>query len=347
MEQYVGLDVSQDVTHMCVVNRDGKILWQGDCASTPEAIGKTIRKYAPDVEKIGLESGPLSTWHWHGLTDMGLPAICIDSYHAHGVLKLQMNKTDKNDAHGLAQIMRCGWYKAVQIKSFLSHESRALFRARSNLVSVRTDIVNQMRGTLKTFGILIKGIAGVGFEKRIQEIIDEGGALATPLRAQLDVLRVIKEQISELDEKVLDYAYACKSCRILMSIPGVGPVTAANFVLAVDDTDRFEKSKNVGAYFGLTPRRRQSGEMDYNGHISKRGDRVVRHQLYEAANALLTRVKKPSSLQEWGLRIAKRSGLKKARIAVARKLSVIMHRMLLTGECFYCFPGTDEEACYA
>ncbi len=174
MEQYVGLDVSQDVTHICVVDRDGKKLWEGNCDSTPEAIGGTIRKHAPTATKIGLESGHLSTWHWHGLTDMGLPAICIDAYHAHGVLKIQMNKTDKNDAHGLAQIMRCGWYKEVKIKDFENHESRALLRTRSNLISMRTDLVNQIRGTLKTFGILIKGIAGVSFEKRIQEIIDEG-----------------------------------------------------------------------------------------------------------------------------------------------------------------------------
>ncbi len=347
MEQYVGLDVSQDITHVCVVDRDGKTLWQGDCDSTPEALGETIKKYAPGAIKIGLESGHLSTWHWHSLTDMGLPAICIDAYHAHGVLKLQMNKTDKNDAHGLGQIMRCGWYKEVKIKSVENHESRALFRTRSNLISMRTDLVNQIRGTLKTFGILIKGIAGVGFENRIQEIIDEGSALAAPLQAQLDILRMVKKQIAELDELVLDHAYACKFCRILMSIPGVGPMTAANFVLAVDDADRFAKSKNVGAYFGLTPRRRQSGEMDYNGRISKRGDRVVRHQLYEAANVLLTRVKKPSSLQAWGLRIAKRSGMKKARIAVARKLSVIMHQMLQTGELFCFNPATNERAIYA
>lgn len=347
MEQYVGLDVSQDVTHICVVDRDGKRLWEGHCASTPEAIGEAIRKYAPTVTKIGLESGHLSTWHWHGLTDLGLPAICIDAYHAHGVLKIQMNKTDKNDAHGLAQIMRCGWYKEVRIKSFETHESRALFRTRSNLISMRTDLVNQIRGTLKTFGILIKGIAGVKFEKRIQDIIDEDGPLAAPLQAQLEILRMIKSKIDELDELVLDYAYACRSCRILMSIPGVGPMTAAHFVLAVEDADRFEKSKTVGAYFGLTPRRRQSGEMDYNGRISKRGDRVVRHQLYEAANALLTRVKQPSSLQTWGLQIAKRSGLKKARIAVARKLSIIMHRMLLTGELFCFNAATNERAVYA
>lgn len=347
MEQYVGLDVSQDVTHICVVDRDGKKLWEGSCESTPEAIGETIKKQAPDVVKIGLESGHLSTWHWHGLRDMDLPAICIDAYHAHGVLRLQMNKTDKNDAQGLAQIMRCNWYKEVTIKSFENHESRALFRTRSNLVSMRTDVVNQIRGMLKTFGILIKGIAGVSFENRVQEIIADRTALAAPLQVQLDLLRVIKQKIDDLDELVLDHAYASQDCRVLMTIPGVGAMTAANFVLAVYDAERFKTSKSVGAYFGLTPRRRQSGEMDYNGRISKRGDRVIRHQLYEAANSILTRVKKTSSLQAWGLRIAKRSGMKKARIAVARKLAVIMHQMLQTGELFCFNHATGERAIYA
>lgn len=197
MEQYVGLDVSQDETHICVVDRDGEKLWEGHCASTPEAIGQTVREHAPNAKKIGLESGHLSTWHWHGLRDMGLPTICIDAYHAHGVLRLQMNKTDKNDAQGIAQIMRCNWYKEVTIKSFANHESRALFRTRSNLVSMRTDVVNQIRGMLKTFGIIIKGIAGVAFESRIQDVIDEGTALAAPLRVQLEMLRMIKSKIDD------------------------------------------------------------------------------------------------------------------------------------------------------
>ncbi|MDY6868259.1 MAG: IS110 family transposase [Chloroflexota bacterium] len=338
MKHYVGLDVSQEETHICVIDEDDRKIWQGKCLPTPEAIGKLIKEHAPDAAKIGLETGNLSTYLWHGLNDMGLPVICIDAYHAHGVLKLRMNKTDKNDAHGLAQIMRSGWFKAVKVKSFASHEIRALYRARSSLVSMRSDVVNQIRGCLRVFGIFIKGIAGVGFEKRVQEIIDEGGTLAAPLQAQLTVLQTIKKEIEELDELVLDHSWACPSCRALMTIPGVGPMTAAHFVLAVDDVERFNKSKSVAAYFGLTPKRYQSGDMDFNGRISKRGNRIVRHHLYEAANILMTRVKKPSALQEWGLRIAKRSGMKKARVAVARKLSVIMHQMLLTGECFVPYP---------
>lgn len=343
MEQYVGLDVSQDVTYVCVVNREGKALWQGKCDSTPEAMTATIREKAPGAVRIGLETGPLATWHWHGLNDLGLPVIYIDAYHTHGVLGMQMNKTDKNDAHGIARIMQAGWYKSVKVKSLQTHESRALFKARTGLVGMRTETGNQIRGILKTFGIIIKGSAGVAFEGRVQEIIDEGGPLADPLRALLDVFRVVKRQIAELDEKVLDYAWTCPSSRLLMSIPGVGPLTAANFVLAVDDVARFKKSKSVAAYFGLTPKRYQSGEVDFNGRISKRGDRLVRHYLYEAANSLMTRSRRPSALQAWGLRIAKRSGMKKARVAVARKLAVIMHQMLLTGEVFCPFPEVAQQ----
>ena len=347
MNHYVGLDVSQEETHICVVDQNGKQLWQGKCASTPDAIGELVKQKAPSIKSVGLETGNLSTYIWHGLNDMGIPVICIDAYHAHGVLKLQMNKTDKNDAQGIAQIMRSGWFRPVQVKSFASHEIRALYRTRTSLVSMRSEVVNQIRGTLRVFGIFIKGIAGVGFEKRVQEIIDEGGTLADPLRALLDVLRTIKKQIDELDEKVLDHAWSCPSCRALMTIPGVGPMTAAHYVLAVDDVSRFNKSKSVAAYFGLTPKRHQSGDIDYNGRISKRGDRIVRHHLYEAANILMTKVKKPSALQEWGLQIAKRSGMKKARIAVARKLSVIMHQMLQTGECFDPYPARQGEVAYA
>jgi transposase len=333
-EQYIGLDISQDVAYVCVVDREGKSLWQGKCDSTPESMAATIRDKAPNAVRIGLETGPLSTWHWHGLNDLGLPVICIDAYHTHGVLGMQMNKTDKNDAQGIARIMQAGWYKSVTVKSLKTHEIRALYKARAGLVGMRTETANHIRGILKTFGIIIKGSAGVSFEKRVQEIVGEGGPLADPLRALLDVFRAIKKQIAELDEKVLDHAWACPKTRLVMSILGVGPLTAANFVLAVDDAARFGKSKNVAAYFGLTPKRYQSGEVDFNGRISKRGDTLVRHHLYEAAGVLMTRTRKESALRAWGLRIAKRSGMKKARVAVARKLAVIMHQMLLTGEEF-------------
>lgn len=334
MEQYVGLDVSQENTHVCVVDGQGKTLWQGKCDSTPGAIAATVRERAPGAARIGLESGSLSTWHWRELTTMGLPAICIDARHAKQALGMQMNKTDRNDALGLAQIMRTGWYRQVIVKSTESHQLRALLKARWQLVSMRVGISNQMRGLLKTSGIIL-GKTGRSLDKRVMEAATaDGGLLGETLLALLKVGQSLKEQLAKLDRKILRHTRDDRMCRHLMTIPGVGPLTALAFVTGVDDAARFGKSKNVGAYFGLTPRRQQSGEVDYNGRISKCGDSLVRSYLFEAAGVLLFRVNKWCTLRAWGLRLAKRSGVNKARVAVARKLAVIMHRMMLTGEEF-------------
>jgi transposase len=334
MEHFVGLDVSQDITHVCVVDGTGAILWQGKCNSTPEDIADKIKARAPLATRIGLESGALSTWHWHSLTALGLPVICLDAKHAKAALSMQMNKTDKNDAHGLAQIVRTGWYREVGVKSMNSHTVRAMLGARVRLVEMRTEVSNHLRGILKTFGIVIRAKTGRRFEQRVDELARGEGMLNQTLRALLATFRHLTDQIRALDKLALDFARGDKVCRHLMTVPGVGRLTAAAFVTAVDDPAKFRKSKTEGAYFGLTPRRYQSGEMDVNGRISKCGDALVRGYLFEAAGALLTRTTKWFALKTWGLRLAKRSGMKKAKVAVARKLAVIMHQMWLTGEEF-------------
>jgi transposase len=334
MEKFIGLDVSQEFTHVCMADIKGKILWQGKCASTPEAIADTIRAKAPAVTRIGLESGPLSTWHWHALNAMGFPVVCLDARHARAALSVQVNKTDKNDAYGLAQIVRTGWYKEVSVKSMDTHTTRSLLSVRAQLVGMRVKIMNQTRGILKTFGIVMRGKPGMSFEQHAEELIEGDGLLQDALRSLLAVLHSIGEQIAVLDKKVRRYAKESKVCRHLMTIPGVGPITAAAFVTAVDDPGKFRKSKSVGAFLGLTPRRYQSGETDVSGRISKCGDELTRTYLYEAATSLLSKIPKWSALKAWGLRIAKRAGMKKARVAVARKLAVIMHQMWLTGEEF-------------
>ncbi|MCA2968471.1 MAG: IS110 family transposase [Acidobacteriaceae bacterium] len=334
METFVGLDVSQEVTHVCVVDAKGAIVWNGQCASTPTAMSKTIEARAPSATRIGLESGPLSTWHWHALKSMNLPVICIDARHTKAALSMQVNKTDKNDAAGIAQIIRMGWYKEVGVKSLDSHEVRAMLGVRSRLVGMRTEVTNQLRGVLKNFGVVLGKGKGLRFADRVQEIALGDGILHESLRCLLTLLRNISEQISCLDERLAALVKDDKVCRHLMTVPGVGPVTAASFVSAIDDPAKFKKSRDVGAYFGLTPKRYQSGEVDRNGRISKCGDGLVRKYLYEAATTLLTRVNKWSALKAWGLRLAKRSGMKKAIVAVARKLAVAMHAMWTTGEVF-------------
>jgi len=335
MDQFVGLDVSQDMTHVCVVRSDGKIVWRGKCVSTPEAIADVVRSKAPNVVRIGLESGPLCTWHWHALKKMGLPVVCLDARHAKATLSGQVNKTDKNDAHGLAQIVKSGWYREVGVKSLDSHTIRSMLGARAQLVGMRVDVANQIRGMLKTFGVVLRRHDGLSFEALVAEACSQdGGFVCHTVNSLLSVYVGLKGQILCLERELVGYARKSDICRRLMTIPGIGALTAIAFVTAVDDPSRFPKSSSIGAYLGLTPRRYQSGEVDHNGSISKCGDSLARAYLFEAATTLLTRVEKWSALKAWGLRLAKRSGMKKATVAVARKLAVIMHRMWVGGEAF-------------
>jgi transposase len=334
MEQFVGLDVSQKLTHVCVVDQKGSVIWRGTCLSTPEDIAATVRAKAPEAVRIGLETGPLSTWHWHALKAMGLPVICIDARHAKAALSMQINKTDRNDAAGLAQIMRTGWYREVGVKSLDNHQIRAVLGARAQLVGMQTDLKNQIRGLLKVFGTVLQRGHSQSFEQQVIAASQGNELLDASVRGLLAALKTVGEQVAKLDRLVIKQAKENAMCRHLMSIPGVGVLTALAFMTAIEDPARFQKSRSVGAFLGLTPKRHQSGETDWDGRISKRGDALVRAYLYEAANALLTNCRKWSALKAWGMQLAKRRGLAKAKVAVARKLAVIMHQMWTTGEAF-------------
>jgi len=257
----------------------------------------------------------------------------------------QVNKTDKNDAYGLAQIVKAGWYREVGVKSLDSHAIRSMLGARAQLVGVRVEVTNQIRGILKTFGIVLSRRTGEPFERLVNEACGDGESMLNhTVRSLLCVYSGLKEQIRHMDRELIDCARKSVVCRQLMTIPGVGVLTALAFVTAIDDPAKFAKSRSVGAYFGLTPRCYQSGEIDQNRGISKCGDSLVRTYLFEAAGTLLTRVEKWSALKAWGLRLAKRNGLKKAKIAVARKMAVIMHRMWVDGAVFRWSADTAEAA---
>ena len=341
MDQYVGLDVSLKETFVCVVDACGEVVCEKSVGTTPETIAKFIEKKAPGAVRVGLESGLLSTWLWHGLRALGLPVVCLDARHAASALKMQVNKTDRNDAAGLAQIVRTGWYREVEVKSLACHEVRAVLLARSRLVASRRDLENQMRGLLKPFGLLVGKVRGKGFEGRVRELIADTPAMAEVIDALLLARRTLCTQVARLDVRVRMLAQTIAPCRRLMTVPGVGPITALAYVTVIDDPGRFRKGRSVGAYLGLTPRRYQSGEVDRAGRISKCGDGLVRTLLFEAAGVLLTRVQRMSPLKAWGLRLAKRIGAKKAKVAVARKLAVILHCMWTDDTEFW---WTKEEA---
>jgi transposase len=265
---------------------------------------------------------------------MGLPVICIDARHAKAALKMQINKSDRNDAVGIARIMQCGWYKEVCVKDLDSHATKALLVSRALLVKIKRDIENQIRGLFKNLGLVIGRAKMNMFAVRAAQLAEDRSELLAVVDPLLKAREAVEQQILDLDHKVLRLARNNAQVRRFMTAPGIGPVTALCFLATIDDPARFKRSRSVGAYAGLTTRRYASGEIDWTGRISKCGDKMLRSYLYEAANVLLTRVAKWSALKAWGVKLAKRSGLRKAKVAVARKLAVILHRMWIEGTEF-------------
>jgi transposase len=326
-QHYVGLDVSLETTSICIIDSSGSVIWRGKCSSEPDAICQAVRAQAPAVLRVGLETGQLSNWLTLGLRRGGLPVVCLDARHAKAALSLQVNKTDANDALGLAQIVRTGWFGEVAIKSMDAQTLRMLLMARAQLVSQRQAVANNIRGLLKTFGhVIARGSKGL-FSTRVREAVADNAAWSAITDPLLTAWQAIREQVAIFDRQVLLRAKADAAARRLMSVPGVGVIVALAYAAVIDDPGRFKHSTSVGAYLGLTPRRYQSGEVDKAGRISKCGDGLLRSYLFEAANVLLSRHPKPSKLKTWGLALAARIGMRRAKVAVARKLAVIMHRV--------------------
>lgn len=334
MAYYVGLDVSVKVTAVCIVDGAGTIVRETMASSEPAAIAAVLGASGLTFERVGLEAGPLSAWLHDGLSAAGLPAIVVEARHMKTALAAMRNKTDRKDAHGIAQMMRLGWFRQVHVKSEKSRYLRLLLVSRAVLRGKRHDIENTIRGTLKTFGLKVGRVSKGRFEERVTTLIADRAELRETLMPLLTARAALLTQFAILHRRLVTIVRADPLCRLLMTAPGVGPVVAATFVGGVDDPARFVKSASVGAHFGLTPRTHASGEAVRTGAISKCGDAMVRTALYEAANTLLTRGRRRSSLKAWGLRIAKRAGRQKAKVAVARKLAVILHRMWCDGTPF-------------
>lgn len=334
MAQYVGLDVSMEETSVCVLDETGSTVWEGTVASEPEAILRVLHRRAANAGKVGLETGPTSTWLWHELRGAGVPVICIDARHAQAALSMRLNKTDRNDAAGLAQLVRMGWYREVQVKQLAAHGDGALLASRALLVRQRCELENQIRGLLKNFGLRVRATKGRAFEQSIRALAARSSVLTDVVVPLLAAWSALRQQIAVLSAGVQRRAKDSTVCQRLMTMPGVGPLTALAFQAAIDDPTRFRHSASVGAYIGLTPRRYASGEIDRMGRISRCGDALIRSYLYEAANVMLTRSRGDNPLRSWGSKLAKRAGFKKARVALARKMAVVLHRMWRDGTDF-------------
>lgn len=335
MNYYAGIDVSLEWSSVCVVDGAGKIVAEAKVLSEPDALVGWFGKLALPLSRIGLEAGPLSQWLYAALRDAGLAVELLETRHVRNALKTMPVKTDRNDARGIAQLMRLGWFRPVHCKSLEAQETRALLTARKLVQEKLHDVEMSLRGILRGFGLKVGRTTPVLFEARIRELVDGHPRLEAIAQRLLAVRAILRREFSGFEKELRTTARSDVRARLLMSVPGVGAVVSLTFSSAIDDPARFISSKNVGAYFGITPRRYQSGETDISGHISRIGDAGVRAMLYEAANIILTKpLKGCTALKSWAMRLAMRAGMKKAKVALARRLAVIMHRMLADGTSF-------------
>jgi len=316
------------------VDETGKIVGEAKVASEPAALLAVLKSPGYRFKRIGLEAGPLSQWLFSALAEASLPVICVETRHMRAVLKAQINKTDRNDARGIAQMMRVGLYRPVHVKTLRSQKLRMLVTHRKLLQSKAIAIENDLRATLRNFGLKMGMVGTAKFEARVKELVENLPDLASLVEPLLIVRRVLREQIAILHRRLLAIVRDDEVCRRLMTIPGVGPVVALTYRATVDVPARFRKSKAVGAVFGLTCSKHQSGEVDRSGAISRCGDELMRALLYEAAHIMLVRSTKWSWLKAWAMKIARQRGLKKAIVALARRLAVIMHRIWVDGSEF-------------
>ena len=335
MYHYAGIDVSLEYSSVCVVDGTGKVLRETKVVSEPEALIAWFQSLGRTPERIGLEAGPLSQWLYAALRDAGLAVELLETRHVRDAFKSMPVKTDRNDARRIAQLMRLGWFRPVHCKSIAAQETRAILTARKLLQSKLRDIENSLRGVLRGFGLKVGPTTERTFAQRIRELVAGHSGLEVLAQALLEVHGVLRREFNSLDKQIARLARSHPQASLLMTTPSVGPIVALTYASAVDDPKRFRSSKATGAHFGLTPKKYQSGETDYTGRISKIGDASVREALYPAAHVMLTKpVRNCAALKGWAMRIARRAGMRKAKVALARKLAVILHRMLADAQPF-------------
>ncbi len=334
MEHYAGLDVSLELTSVCVVDERGGIVCEAKASSDPEDLVRYFQSLKLSIVRVALEAGPLSQWIHAGLTGAGFATVLLETRHVKAALSAMSVKTDRHDARGIAQLLRSGWYRPVHAKSVSAQEVRALLTARKLIQTKLLDVESGMRGVLRGFGLKVGPTSRGRFQMRIRELVDGHAILETASDAILAARAALEAEFKRLHRALLALVRDDPVCRQLMSVPGVGAITAITFKSAVDDPLRFKHSRDVGPHFGLTPKKYQSGELDVTGSITKRGDRMVRTALYEAASVMLTRTVRFSALKAWGMAVARRRGSRKAKVALARKLGAILHRMWIDGTDF-------------
>lgn len=343
MKHYVGLDVSMKKTSICIVNEQGKIVHESEAKTDPHALADAIEKTGLKIQLIGFESGSLSHYLACGFKERALPAVCMDARKMSAILSIRVNKTDKNDARGIADALRTNMFTRVHEKPSEAINRGAVLSMRRCVVNQRTDIKNHIRGILKTYGIHLGAVGSTRFSETVKRRIQELDQLIRQtIESMLDIFDILNQKITQFDQDLLKIANQDNDVRLLMTVQGIGPIIALTYKAEIFDPTRFPNSRTVGAYLGMTPKQYSSGEIHKQGHISKCGSRELRSLLTEAAVVILARSKKWSKLKAWGLKLMRKKGAQKAYLAVGRKLAVIMHRMLIEQKEFVW--GNPEKA---
>jgi transposase len=334
MDQYAGIDVSLALSHICIVDSTGAIIKEAKVPTEPVPLIAFFRAHGVKMARIGLEAGPLSQWLYRAMQRSGFAVELLETRHVRDAFRAMPVKTDRNDARAIAQLMRLGWFRPVHCKSAGAQEVRALLGARKALQTKRIDIEMSLRGMLRGFGLKVGQVTPRTFGPRILDLVDGHQTLRLVADSMLKARETLEAEIKKLSSRLSAIARRDTRVRLLMTAPGVGALVALTYVSSIDDPSRFKSSRAAGAYFGLTPKKYQSGERDVTGRITKIGDGAVRFMLFEAANAILTRPMKSFPLRVWAQRLAARAGGRKAKVALARRLAVILHRMLADGVGF-------------
>jgi transposase len=335
MDHYVGIDVSLELSSVCILDATGKIVKEAKVASEPEALTTFLTGLNLPLTRIGLEAGPLSQWLHAALVKAGFEAVLLETRHVKAALSAMIVKTDRRDARGIAQLLRMGWFRPVHCKSAPAQEVRALLVARKQLQAKMRDVELSLRGLLRGFGLKVGEVSKGQYAAKVRTLVAGHAMLERIAEAMLHAREALRTEFGKLHRAILAIVRTDEVCRRLMTVPGVGALVAVTFTSGVDVPERFSRSRAVGAHFGLTPKKYQSGETDITGAVSRVGDVMVRTALYEAAHILLTRAVRFSSLKHWALEVAKRRGMRRAKVALARKLAVILHRMWMEGTTFH------------
>jgi transposase len=342
MTVYASFDVSDKACAVHVVEPDGREVWRGVCATDPEEMAKALRRHARGLVRVVMETGPLAVYLYHELVERGVPVVCICARHAKKALSAMNHKSDPNDALMLAHLSRTGFFKPVHIKKDATYMARASLKILDLLGGQFVALRNQLRGSLKQFGLRLGVVTTIAkLHERLGHLFKQRPDLQPVMAPLIAMIDVLSAEIKKLKRMLGAMAGDDPVTQRLMSVPGVGPITALTYKTSVEDPDRFRRGKDAAAFFGLVPRRDQSGKRDFMGRITKAGDPLGRSALYEAANSLISRVKQSSPLRDWGLMLATKVGAKRARVAVARKLAILLHRLWQSQTSFDATCGTQ------